>query len=104
MKQPGNQSLRMRVTRIKFFKFNSKIFSLNYRIEYDAYRSDLEMLLQSPSSGQSSALAEAQRTYDVFYCQNNIFEFCISLIIFEHKNIKSNLKSCEQMCQLNYGS
>nr|CAG4636397.1 EOG090X0AQE [Eubosmina coregoni]SVE69972.1 EOG090X0AQE [Eubosmina coregoni] len=34
------------------------------RIEYDAYRSDLEMLLQSPSSGQSSALAEAQRAYD----------------------------------------
>nr|CAG4642697.1 EOG090X0AQE [Evadne anonyx] len=34
------------------------------RIEYDAYRSDLEVLLQSSSSGQSSALADAQRAHD----------------------------------------
>lgn len=36
----------------------------NSRIEYDAYRSDLEVLLQSTSSGQSSALADAQRAHD----------------------------------------
>lgn len=35
-----------------------------YRIEYDAYRSDLEVHLQSASSGQSSAIAEAQRAHD----------------------------------------
>lgn len=34
------------------------------RIEYDAYRSDLEVLLQSTSTGQSSALADAQRAHD----------------------------------------
>jgi len=34
------------------------------RIEYDAYRSDLEILLQSTSTGQSSALADAQRAHD----------------------------------------
>nr|SVE76557.1 EOG090X0AQE [Daphnia longispina] len=33
------------------------------RIEYDAYRSDLEILLQSPIS-QSNALADAQRAHD----------------------------------------
>nr|CAG4649562.1 EOG090X0AQE [Scapholeberis mucronata]SVE93790.1 EOG090X0AQE [Scapholeberis mucronata] len=33
------------------------------RVEYDAYRSDLEMLLLS-SSGQSSAIADAQRAHD----------------------------------------
>lgn len=35
----------------------------NHRIEYDAYRSDLEILLQSPIS-QSNALADAQRAHD----------------------------------------
>ncbi|KAI9558639.1 hypothetical protein GHT06_015427 [Daphnia sinensis] len=34
------------------------------RIEYDAYRSDLEILLQSPASGQTNALADAQLAYD----------------------------------------
>nr|CAG4641921.1 EOG090X0AQE [Eurycercus lamellatus] len=35
------------------------------RIEYDAYRSDLEVLLQSGSSGQmSAALSEAQQAHD----------------------------------------
>nr|CAG4643401.1 EOG090X0AQE [Ilyocryptus agilis] len=34
------------------------------RIEYDAYRSDLEILLQSASSGQSGTLAEAQQAHD----------------------------------------
>lgn len=33
------------------------------RIEYDAYRSDLEILLQS--SSQSSALSEAQQAHDL---------------------------------------
>lgn len=36
---------------------------LKFRVEYDAYRSDLEMLLQS-SSGQTSAIADAQRAHD----------------------------------------
>lgn len=35
------------------------------RIEYDAYRSDLEVILQSALSGSSSALSEAQQAHDL---------------------------------------
>jgi len=36
-----------------------------YRIEYDAYRSDLEMMLQSPKSETSSAkIEEAQKNFN----------------------------------------
>ena len=44
--------------------YNLFSYFLSPRIEYDAYRSDLEILLQSTSSGQSTALAEAQRAHD----------------------------------------
>lgn len=41
-----------------------KIFCFVFRIEYDAYRSDLEVILQSAANGQPSALAEAQKAHD----------------------------------------
>lgn len=38
-----------------------------YRIEYDAYRSDLEMLMQVPKSENSSAkLEETQRNFSIY--------------------------------------
>lgn len=59
-RQPG------KIDKIKISQESKEknFFPSNHRIEYDAYRSDLEVLLQSTSSGQSSALADAQRAHD----------------------------------------
>lgn len=58
--------MRLQGKRLQFLFGTSEthIIQTLSRIEYDAYRSDLEALLQNAANGQSSALTEAQIAHD----------------------------------------